>query len=278
MRIDSHQHFWKYDPFIYDWIGEGMERIQGDALPSELKKLLITHHFDGCVAVQSEQSEAHTHFLLDLSNENDFIKGVVGWVDLRDVNLRNKLDVFLQFPKLKGFRHILQGEPKRDMMLEPSFMQGLHLVGERGFTYDILVYADQLSYVTKMVEQCPGQKLILDHLGKPLIRKREIGKWRKEIKELGKFENLSCKLSGIVTEADWKNWTKDDLTPYLEVVINAFGVDRLLFGSDWPVCLVAAEYEQVVEIIENYFSSFSSSEKEKIFGINAVEFYNLKPS
>ena len=163
-------------------------------------------------------------------------------------------------------------------MLQPSFVHGLRLLGKKGYTYDILVYPDQLAFVTRMIELCPGQKLVLDHLGKPPVSLREIDDWKRKIKEMASFENLYCKLSGLVTEADWKNWSEDDLIPYLDVAVNAFGTDRLLFGSDWPVCLVAAEYEQVVGIIDDYFSTFSDSEQQKIFGQNAVRFYNLKPS
>ena len=278
MRIDSHQHFWKYDPVVYDWIDHDMERIKRDALPTELNGLLLKHDMDGCIAVQSEQNEGHNDFLLELSEEYDFIKGVVGWVDLCSETIEEKLDVLQSFPKLKGFRHILQGEPQRDFMLNPSFVNGLHALGEREYTYDILVYPDQLAFVSRMLKLCSDQKFVLDHLGKPAIARQEIEEWKSSISEMARFENVYCKLSGMVTEADWKNWTKDDMIPFLDVAVNAFGTDRLLFGSDWPVCLVAAEYEQVVDIIQDYFSSFSESEQQKIFGQNAVQFYNLKPS
>lgn len=276
MRIDSHQHFWNYDPVVYDWINDDMDVLRRNFLPDELKALLAANTMDGCIAVQSEQNEKHNSFLLELADQNDFIKAVIGWTDLRADNIEDRLDYMKLFPKLKGFRHILQGETKRDMMLEPSFVRGLRVLGAKGYTYDILVYPDQLPYVIKLMELCPGQKFVLDHLGKPGIRKGEFNEWKKDIVALAKYPDVYCKVSGLVTEADWKKWKSADLVPYIDAAAEAFGTDRLLFGSDWPVCLVAAGYDDVAAIMEGYFSLFSAAEQEKVFGLNAIEFYNLK--
>ncbi len=276
MRIDSHQHFWIYEPDEYSWIGEGMEMMRCDILPGELEPILAANQMNGCITVQSEQNEKHNSFLLGLAAQHDFIKAVVGWVDLRSENIRVKLEYLKAFPKLKGFRHILQGESKRDMMLEPAFIRGLQVAGKMGYTYDVLIYPDQLPYVISLMELCPGQKFVLDHLGKPAIKSGEIKEWKNYIQKLAAFENLYCKISGMVTEADWKKWRSADLVPYIDAVVEAFGVNRLMFGSDWPVCLAAAGYDEVTAIMEGYFSSFTIAEQQRVFGGTAVEFYNLK--
>lgn len=275
MRIDAHQHFWRYRPEAYAWIGEGMEVLRGDFFPPELSRLLKENGFDGCVAVQSEQTEEHSSFLLGLAEKYDFIKGVVGWVDLSSDDIHEKATAFRDSSKMKGFRHILQDESRRDMMLNPAFISGLRAIGRLGFTYDVLVHGDQLKFIEELLPQCPDQLFVLDHLGKPPIKSGEIEDWKKTMNELSRFENLHCKISGMVTEADWQEWQSADLVPYLDCVVEAFGVDRLMFGSDWPVCLLAADYGEVISIVENYFSSFTETEREKIFGENAIAFYKL---
>ncbi len=276
MRVDSHQHFWKYDPVAYDWISDDMEVIKNDFSPAQLKGLLKKNNFQYCMAVQSEQSEEHNSYLLSLAEKHGFIAGVVGWVDLQSEDIADKLEYLRLFTFLKGFRHILQGEKQRDMMLQPAFINGLKQAGSRGFTYDILVFPDQLPYVIEMVRLCPDQKFVLDHLGKPYIKKGEIEGWRNDIQSLAAFQNVYCKISGMVTEADWKKWRPADLVPYIDVVVQNFGTDRILFGSDWPVCLLAAEYDEVAAIMEGYFSFFSEAEQQNFFGGNAARFYNLK--
>jgi L-fuconolactonase len=274
-KIDTHQHFWQYNPVKDAWITEEMKVIQRDFLPSDLEPLLRQTGFDGCVAVQADQSENETAFLLQLAGENDFIKGVVGWIDLQARNITERLEYYTQFEKLKGFRHILQAEPRRDLMLTANFQRGIRLLHQYNFTYDILIYTDQLPYIKTFVAAFPEQPFVIDHLAKPDIKKGTIDDWKKNIADVARFENVYCKISGMVTEADWQNWKKEDFRLYIDAVVEAFGTDRLLFGSDWPVCLVAAGYEEVLSICEDYYSGFSADEKKKIFRDNAIRFYQL---
>jgi L-fuconolactonase len=274
-RIDAHQHFWNYDPVRDNWINEEMKIIRRDFLPEDLEPLLKANNFDGCVAVQADQSEKETEFLLSLSENYPFIKAVVGWIDLQSEKLESNLKALKKFKKLKGFRHILQGEQKRDLMLSEKFKKGIALLGKYGYTYDILIYPDQLAYATTLAGEFPAQKFILDHLGKPYIKFRKTRGWGEDIRKLANCSNVFCKISGLVTEADWQGWKEDDFVLYLDIAVDCFGTDRLIFGSDWPVCLPAAEYKQVVELVSNYFAKFSLKEQEKIFGGNAIRFYNL---
>lgn len=275
MQIDAHQHFWHFNPERDSWITEEMAVIQNDFLPQDLQPLLLEAGLDGCVAVQASQSEDETDFLISLATEKDFIKGVVGWVDLQASTLDERLQHYKTFPVVKGFRHVLQGEAQRDLMLTPAFINGIAALQPYGFTYDLLIFPDQLNFCKKLVAQFPDQAFVLDHLGKPFIKRGEIKEWQQDLQQLAKQPNVYCKLSGMVTEADWQGWTRSNFTPYLDAAVEAFGVDRLLFGSDWPVCNLAASYKQVVEIVRDYFRPFSQQEQQKIFGGNAVRFYNL---
>jgi L-fucono-1,5-lactonase len=275
IRIDSHQHFWKFDPVRDSWITDEMAIIQKDFLPADFQSVLRGNNFDGSVVVQSDQSENENEFQLKNAEENDFIKGVVGWVDLQANDIEERLARYSSFEKMKGFRHVLQGEPDRSLMLKPQFMNGISKLEKFGFTYDILIYVDQLKFIPEFVGAFINQKFVIDHLSKPVIKKREISDWKKELQNIARFENVSCKISGMVTEADWKHWRQDDFVPYVDVVIEAFGPERIMYGSDWPVCLVAASYEQTLGIVVEYFSSFSEAEQELFFGKNAIQFYNL---
>lgn len=275
MRIDAHQHFWNFDPVRDSWIGDDMRLLQQDFLPEHLKPLLEQHSFDGCIAVQADQSEKETHFLLALAEENDFIKGVVGWVDLQCEKLEERLHYFAQFSKLKGFRHIVQGERDEQFMLRPTFVRGIGLLQQFNFTYDILIYPNQLQAATALVAQFPQQPFILDHIAKPPIKKRAIEGWKRDLKHLAQHPNVNCKVSGLVTEGDWQHWKQEDFTPYLDVATEAFGTNRLLYGSDWPVCLIAATYEQQLSIVQKHFETFSATERAQVFGGNAQQFYRL---
>jgi L-fuconolactonase len=274
-RIDAHQHFWKFDPVRDSWITGEMAVIQGDFLPDDLKLVLQQNSFDGCVAVQASQSEEETNFLVSLSKQYDFIKGVVGWVDLQADDIEDRLKQYKSFSVVKGFRHVLQGEPQRDLMLNPNFRRGIAALQQNGFTYDILIFPDQLKFSNQLVASIPAQKFVIDHIAKPYIKKKEVEEWKNDIEQIAKNENVYCKISGMVTEADWKAWKKEDFKPYLDVVVNAFGMNRVIFGSDWPVCLVAASYQKMLEIVQDYFSAFSKEEQEQFFGLNAIRFYNL---
>jgi len=275
LRIDSHQHFWKYDPVKYDWIDDSMTVIRKDFLPVDLEAVLKANGFDGCVTVQSHQSEQENDFQLANAEKYSFIKGVVGWVDLQSGNIDERLAHYQQFKKMKGFRHVLQGEPQRDLMLQPAFLNGISLLRKYNYTYDILIFPDQLKYAAKFAEQFPDQPFVIDHIAKPNIKNAEIKEWEKDIKAVAKFENVFCKASGMVTEADWQNWKPADFNPYLNVIADNFGTNRVMFGSDWPVCKVAADYGQALSIVEEYFSAFTQTEQNNIFGENAARFYNL---
>ena len=252
-----------------------MSVIQKDFLPEDLAPILKANGFDGCITVQSHQSEQENEFQLANADSHSFIKGVIGWVDLQSPKIEERLDYYRQFEKLKGFRHILQGESQRDFMLRPAFLNGISLLKKNGYTYDILILPDQLKYTAAFVAQFPDQRFVIDHIAKPNIRQKELKEWEKDIKAIAAFENVYCKVSGMVTEADWQNWQPADFNNYLEVVTDSFGTSRLMYGSDWPVCKVAADYEQVVNIVKDYFSAFSKTEQQAFFGGNAIEFYNI---
>jgi len=275
MRIDAHQHFWKFDPVRDSWITGEMGVIQKDFLPGDFRSVLKKNDFDGSVVVQSDQSESENDLQLKNAEENDFIKGVVGWIDLQAKDVEERLAYYGSSKKMKGFRHVLQGETERSLMLKPAFMNGISKLEKFDFTYDILIYADQLKYIPEFAGAFMNQKFVIDHLAKPPIKDGEISEWKKEIQKISRFENVHCKISGMVTEADWKSWKQDDFIPYIDVVIEAFGPNRIMFGSDWPVCLVAASYERTVGIVREYFSSFSETEQQLFFGDNATKFYNL---
>ncbi|QIL77629.1 amidohydrolase family protein [Hymenobacter sp. HDW8] len=274
-RIDAHQHFWHFEPMRDAWITDEMRLLRRDFLPPELHPILQEHGFEGCVAVQADQSEGETAFLLELAAKHDFIKGVIGWVDLRAENIEERLAYYNQFAKLKGFRHILQGETDRALMLRPEFRRGISALGQYGFTYDLLILPDQLVYATELAAAFPNQAFVLDHLAKPLIKAGELKPWRRDIQALAERENVLCKASGLLTEADWQRWQPADFRPYLDVVFDAFGPKRVLFGSDWPVCEVAGGYSRTIALMEDYLASFSPSEQAQFWGDNADSFYNL---
>ncbi len=275
MTIDSHQHFWKYNPQTHDWITDEMSVIQRDFLPSDLEPILKQNNIDGCVAVQADQSEAETDFLLDLAEKNSFIKGVVGWVDLLADDVYESLERYAEFTKIKGFRHIVQGESDSDFMLRPKFKNGITELGAYDFTYDILIYHFQLEQAINLVKLFPDQKFVIDHIAKPDIKSGEYAEWQINIKKIALHQNVYCKISGMVTEGEWQGWKTSDFKIYLDTVVKAFGTDRLMYGSDWPVCLVAGNYEEQLNIVQDYFSSFSTLEKKKIMGGNAIKFYKL---
>ncbi len=275
MKIDAHQHFWNFDPVRDAWITDDMKVIQKDFLPTALEPTLTNSGLNGCVAVQADQSEDETLFLLDLAEQHEFILGVVGWIDLRKENIQSRLGAFARYKKLKGFRHVVQAEPDDQFLLGENFCKGIAFLGNYRFTYDILIKPHQLSAATKFVEKFPNQLFVIDHLAKPFIKDKMFGDWKKQMHQLGQFENVSCKISGMVTEADWKNWKTLDFKPYIDHVIESFGTDRVMFGSDWPVCLVAATYEQVCEIVEKNTTHLSQSEKRSLWGLNAKNFYDL---
>lgn len=275
LRIDSHQHFWKYNPVRDQWINESMLAIQHDFLPEDLQPVLQRNGIDGCVVVQSDQSTEENFFQLKNAMAHEFIKGIVGWIDLCALNIDEQLQYYRQFEKMKGFRHVLQGEKQRDFMLKSEFRRGISLLSKYNFTYDLLVLPDQLKYTNDFVSFFSDQLFVIDHLAKPLIKSKEISSWRKDMMELARHEHVYCKVSGMITEADWHSWQPSDLIPYMDVIVECFGIKRLMFGSDWPVCLLAGSYEKMLQVVSDYFSSFSKQEQELFFGGNAIRFYKL---
>lgn len=278
MRIDAHQHFWRYDPTEYPWITDQLAAIRRDYMPEDLQPLLEANGFDGCVAVQARQTLEETRWLLQLADEHPFIKGVVGWVDLSAADVREQLAPFAGHPKLKGIRHLLQDEPDDAYMLRPEFRRGLAVLGELGLTYDLLLFPRHLPYAVQLVQEFDEQPFVVDHLAKPYIKAGAISPWREEIQRLARYENVYCKLSGMVTEADWHHWRPGDFTPYLDVALEAFGPRRLMIGSDWPVCTLAGEYEPVMAIVVDYIERLSATEREAILGGTATAFYRLGES
>mgnify|MGYP001124409279 FL=1 len=275
MIIDAHQHFWQYHPVKDAWITDDMKVIQQDFLPQHLQPVLEQNNVDGCVAVQADQSEEETDFLLNLAAAHDFIKGIVGWTDLRNEALEERLAHYSQFSKLKGFRHIVQGEPDPAFIIREDFCRGIHLLSKYNFTYDILVYPVQLPAVATFVQKFPDHRLVIDHLAKPYIKTGDVDNWAKQMRAIAQHPHVYCKLSGMITEADWNNWEPAHFAPFLEVCLEAFGPDRLLFGSDWPVCQVAGSYSQVKGIVTDFISHLSPTEQAKIMGGNAIAFYGL---
>ena len=277
MTIDSHQHFWIYDAVRDAWINDQMTRIRRNFLPEDLLPVLQANGVDGCVAVQADQSEVETIFLLALAEKySHFVKGVVGWVDLRAEDLYEKLEYYSQYELLKGFRHVAQAEPD-DFLSRADVIKGIRQLTAFDFTYDILIYPTQLKAALHLVREVSEVKFVVDHLAKPYIKDQKINTWSNYMRQLAAQPHVHCKVSGMVTEADWQHWTKKDFYPYLDVVLEAFGPERLLFGSDWPVCLVAAEYDQVIGLVRDYMThvGFSQSDQAKVFGENAVRFYRL---
>lgn len=275
MIIDSHQHFWAFDADRDTWIDESMQVIQRDFLPLDLRPILKANGVDGCIAVQADQSEAETEFLLGLAAENDFIKGVVGWVDLLGNNVEARLEHFSSNKLFRGVRHIVQAEPDEYFMLRPDFQRGIAALSTFELTYDILVYQQQLPSAIALAREFPGQTFVLDHMAKPRISEGLDPHWKLNIEELAKCPNVYCKLSGLVTETRDFHWERDDFVPFLDTVLEAFGTDRVLFGSDWPVCLLAASYREIMEILGCYLEQRSWVEKDLIFGKNAISAYQL---
>lgn len=274
MRIDSHQHFWKYDAVSKSWIDDSMTVLKRDFLPEDIRKELINCEINGCVAVQTDQSENETNYLLDLAAETPCIKGVVGWVDLLSDKVTERLAHFSQNKKLKGIRHILQEEPE-GFMLTDEFKRGIKALSAFDLTYDILILPEHLGEALELVRQFPAQPFVLNHLAKPHIKDQRFSPWKKEITALAEMPNVSCKVSGLITEADWHKWHPEEIYPYLDIAFEAFGTERLMYGSDWPVCNLAGSYERAYELFFAYMQSFSEHEKESVFGLNAQKFYNL---
>lgn len=275
MRIDAHQHFWHYTSAGYSWIDDSMDVIRRDFLPESLAPLLADARLDGTVAVQARQSLEETEFLLDLARHHPAIRGVVGWAPLADSGVGELLDRWAMNPAFKGVRHVVQGESDPDFLDRPDFNAGLREVTTRQLTYDLLIYAHQLPAATAFVDRHPGQRFVLDHIAKPRVDGEPPAAWRRQLAELARRPNVSCKFSGVVTEVPGRRWTPSLLRPYFECVLAAFGPGRVLFGSDWPVCLVASDYSRWVDTCTLLTANLSSAEQARFWGGNATDFYRL---
>ena len=276
MKLDSHQHFWSYDEKQYPWIPKGSP-LHRDWLPEDLAPLLAASGFDGCIAVQARQTLDESRWLLALADRATVVRAVVGWVDLRNARVGVQLAELSGHPKFRGVRHVVQDEPDAGFMLGAEFQRGIGALHQFGLTYDLLIVAKQLPAAIELVRKFPDQPFVLDHIAKPPIKSGALSPWREQIRELAGAPNVLCKISGIVTEADHTHWTPADFTLFLEVVFQAFGEDRVMFGSDWPVCLLAGKYERVFALVNEFAAQLSPAAREKLFGGNAARFYGLLP-
>jgi L-fuconolactonase len=273
--IDSHQHFWQYDPAAHTWMTDAMPGLKRDFMPGDLAPLLNQIGFDGCIAVQARQSIDETNWLLKLAEGNEFIKGVVGWVDLRSPTIEQVLSRYSNQAKLVGVRHVVHDEADDNFMLHPAFQNGITALKEFNLNYDLLLFPKHIPVALKLVEKFPEQTFVLDHIAKPFISRMEISPWREDLKELAKHPNVFCKLSGMVTEAKWNQWKEDDFIPYLDIVTELFGTSRIMIGSDWPVCTLSGSYSDTMNVVINYTSQFSKEISDGILGGNCIEIYKL---
>ncbi|MBI4657437.1 MAG: amidohydrolase family protein [Verrucomicrobia bacterium] len=277
MQIDAHQHFWIYDPNEYSWITDEKDVLRRNYLPAELAQEQNKLQFDGSIAVQARQTLEESHWLLELAEQDDRIKGVVGWVDLRSARVEDQLRRLADHRKFVGVRHVVQDEPDDRFLLRADFLRGLTKLKDFGLAYDLLIFPKQIPAAIELARRFPEQRFVLDHLAKPFIKDAILAPWSDQIRELASAPNVWCKISGLVTEAQWKTWKPDDFSPYLDVVCEAFGEDRLMVGSDWPVCLLSAEYEEVMALVGDYFGGHREDRRKKIFGENALKCYGIEP-
>ena len=274
-RIDSHQHFWQYNSAEHTWMTDEMQLLKKDFMPTDLSPLLNQIGFDGCIAVQARQSIKETNWLLKLSNENDFIKGVVGWVDLRSPNINEVLSGYENQKKLVGVRHVVNDEADDNFLLQPAFQNGIAALKKFNLNYDLLLSPRHIPVALQLVEKFPDQPFVLDHIAKPFIHKKEISPWKEDLMELAKYPNVFCKLSGMVTEAKWNDWKEDDFKQYLDIVTESFGTKRLMIGSDWPVCTLSGNYTATMNVVINYANQFSKEISDGILGGNCINFYKI---
>jgi L-fuconolactonase len=277
MRIDSHQHFWRYNAEDYNWIDDSMSQLRRDFLPENLKPELKNAGFDGCIAVQARQSIEETRWLLQLAARSPFILGVIGWVDLQSLDIDAQLQEFAGNRKLLGVRHVVQSEPDDRFLLRPEFLGGVAMVDEFDLTYDILIYPRHLQVAAEFVARFPRQRFVLDHLAKPLIKRGDIEPWRSGLRQLAEFTNVVCKLSGMITEANWVAWKHEHFHPYLLAAFECFGPERLMIGSDWPVCMAAASYSQTMNMVTEFLAGQPHHVRDAVLGGNAEKFWHLEP-
>ena len=275
MRLDAHQHFWRYEAAEFGWITDEMAVLRRNFLPGDLAPLLAMNGFDGSIAVQTRQCVEETRWLLELAEQYEFIRGVVGWVDLCASDVHGELERWAAHSKLVGVRHIVQSEPDRGFLLRPEFQRGIAALKEFDLAYDLLVYPKHLQAATELVHAFPAQRFVLDHVAKPVIRAGLLEPWTQDMRAMAGCANVTCKLSGLVTEARGRDWTQADFAPYLDVVMEAFGPERLMVGSDWPVCTVSADYAAVMGIVLGYIERLTESERAAILGGTCARVYGL---
>ena len=275
MRIDAHQHFWHYHPDTHGWISDEMSVLRKDFMPEELKTALADFSFDGSVVVQANETYEENEFLLHIANQHSYIKGIVGWIDLLDPLAEIKMIALKSTPIIVGFRTIMQGSPDEKYLGNKLFYENVKRLASFDYTFDLLVHNNQLDSLIRFTDKLPDNRFILDHLGKPAIKNKEYKEWKSEIKILAANPNMYCKLSGMTTEADLKNWTYNDLYPYMEIAAEYFGIDRICFGSDWPVCLAAGSFATTYSVVDQFCAQLKQEEKDKIFGQNTKDFYKL---
>ena len=273
--VDSHQHFWQVGRFDYPWMSREIEVLYRDYLPFNLEPVLKECGVAKTVLVQASNSIGETRWMLGLADRHQFIGGVVGWVDLTGPEVERQLDELTAHPKFRGVRHLVESEPAEDWLVQPSVLRGLRVLAAYGVSYDLLVHTRHLKHVKAIAEGCPELRLVVDHLAKPPVASGEVKGWAQELKALAAYPNISCKLSGLVTEADLTAWRTEDLRPYVECALEFFGPGRLMFGSDYPVCLRAASYSQVLESFQSLLAVLNGEERSRIFEQNATEFYRL---
>ena len=275
MRIDSHQHFWQYNPEEHVWMTEELSVLKRSFMPVDLEPLLESINFDGAIVVQARQMLKETEWLLALANESEIIKGVVGWVDLCSPEIVRQLERYAAHPKFVGVRHVVQDEPDDNFILLPEFQRGIAKLKQFGLTYDLLIYPRHIPVAIELVKKFPYLPFVVDHIAKPVIKDLLFSPWQEDLKTLAQFENVTCKLSGMVFEANWKNWTPEEFVSYMDIVIEAFGPDRLMIGSNWPVCTVAGDYQTVMNIVINHINGLSSTEQAQILGETCTRFYQV---
>jgi L-fuconolactonase len=275
MKLDAHQHFWNYNTRDYGWIGEEMSVIRRSFLPEDLQPILTDSGISGCIAVQARQSLEETEWLLELADKHEFIKGVVGWVDLCSEEAASQLAGYAANPWLKGVRHVIQDEPDVKFVLREDFQRGIALLEQYNLAYDLLVSKEQLPHAVELVQKFPKQRFVIDHLAKPDIKAGVGSPWKETMEAIAAYPNVYCKLSGMVTEADWNHWKQEDFTFYLDTVLQAFGSERVMYGSDWPVCTVAGTYAEVINLLQTHVKRLPEAEQQLIFGDNCAAFYNL---
>lgn len=275
MRVDAHQHYWHYNPVRDSWIGEDMHPLRRDFLPDHVTPALRAVTIDAVVAVQADQSERETELLLAIARLYPIVRGVVGWVDLRSEHLDERLAHWQGSRSLKGFRHIAQAEPD-DFLVDARIVGGVQQLGARGLSFDLLVYPRQLAAAELLVAECGDTMFVLDHGGKPPIASGAVGDWAQDVRHLARHPHVVCKVSGLVTEASWSTWAPHHITPYLDTLLDCFGPDRLMFGSDWPVCLLAADYARVHDLVAQWATKLSSVEQAQLFGGTAARVYRLE--